>query len=187
MLDNMGTEVYEPQKLEELIVYASEKSLTDQFYGKVKLNKILFYSDFTAYRRRGRSITGAVYQHLPNGPCPHQLLPAMNKLTSTAAVIEREESTYVGTRKRVVSMRPADRQVFDLDDLTIVDEVIKELAPLNSKQVSDLSHETMAWRLTADYQEIPYGTALLDDEGPSEDDIAWLREVAAGAGVDATS
>lgn len=180
----MAANEYHPEKLEELILYVSEKSATDQFFGKTKLNKILFFADFTAYRETGRSITGAVYQHLPQGPCPHQLLPALNALGD--AIMERQESTYVGMRKRLIARRQADLSVFKPDEVGIVDRVIKELAPLNSKQVSDLSHDTMAWRLTADYQEIPYGTAFLDEDSPTADDLAWLKEVSAGAGMEAT-
>jgi hypothetical protein len=34
------------QRLRELIVYISEKSEHDQYYGATKLNKILYHSDF---------------------------------------------------------------------------------------------------------------------------------------------
>lgn len=184
-LDNMEAQEYSPVKLAELIMYVCEKSLGDQFFGRVKLNKALFYSDFTAFRETGHSITGAVYQHLPQGPCPHQLLPALNSLGPS--LVEKPESTYVGTRKRLIPTRDADRSVFERDELTIVDRVLRELAPLNSAQVSELSHETMAWRLTEDGQEIPYGTAFLDSEEPTADDLAWLKEVSERGGMAAVT
>ena len=37
---------------------------------KVKLMKLMWYSDFLSYKARGRSITGLVYQHLPMGAVP---------------------------------------------------------------------------------------------------------------------
>lgn len=181
----METTEYAPEKLQELILYVSDESRNDQFFGKTKLNKILFFSDFTAHRQLGRSITGAVYQHLPQGPCPHQLLPALHALGPD--IVEQQESTYVGTRKRLIPMRQARRDVFDMPELTIVDQVMKELRPLNGQQVSELSHSTMAWRLTDDYQEIPYGTAYLDNDGPGEDDLAWLEEVSRGASMEAVT
>ena len=56
-----GGREYDAGKLGELIVYIVENSLGDPYFGKTKLNKILFAADFEAYRQRGRSITGADY------------------------------------------------------------------------------------------------------------------------------
>ena len=50
------------KKLRELILYICDKSKNHpKKLGMVKLNKILFFSDFTAYLRHGSSITGAKY------------------------------------------------------------------------------------------------------------------------------
>ncbi|MEP6936295.1 MAG: type II toxin-antitoxin system antitoxin SocA domain-containing protein [Nitrospirota bacterium] len=55
----------------------AHKGKTDPRLGSVKLNKLLYYADFTAYRNLEKAITGAEYQHLPEGPardtdCQHR-------------------------------------------------------------------------------------------------------------------
>ena len=171
----MTSHEYDPRKLQELIVYVADMSRGDRFFGKTKLNKILFYADFTAYRRLGHSITGAVYQHLPQGPCPHQLLPALEALGDDLR--EEFESTYVGTRTRLVPLRAAVLELFTGEEVGIVNAVLDDLRPYTAQGISDLSHATMAFRLTRDYHEIPYGTALLANAEPTADDVQWLEDV----------
>ena len=52
-------------KLRELILYLARESEGDDYFGVVKLNKLLFYIDFEAYRRFGKSVTEQEYQALP--------------------------------------------------------------------------------------------------------------------------
>lgn len=174
-------QTYNADKLRELIVYVAHKSLGDQRFGKVKLNKILFFSDFAAYRQSGCSITGAVYQHLPQGPCPQQLLPVLSKMADDVTEIAEPVGSYV--QMRLMPLRAADLTGFSGQEVSIVDTVLDELRPLTNRQVSDLSHETIAWRATRDGQEIPYGTAVLSSDDLTDEDLAWLREVVDGAVV----
>jgi len=168
-----GTD-YDREKLAELVLYIADRSISDARFGKTKLNKILFFSDFTAFRLHGRSITGAEYQHLPEGPCPHQLLPVLESLGTD--IIETREQVGPYTQKRLIAMRKARVELFSGPEIAIVDAVISELAPLTNKQSSELSHETNAWRLTHDKQEVPYSMAVLSMEEPTAADIAWLTE-----------
>lgn len=61
------------RKMKELIVYLTAKSEGDPRFSAEKLNKLLFYCDFTAHRQLGHSITGYSYQNLPSGPAPKAL------------------------------------------------------------------------------------------------------------------
>ena len=51
--------VFNAEKFRELLVYVSKKCEDDPTFGAVKLNKILYYADFAAYRQGGKPITGA--------------------------------------------------------------------------------------------------------------------------------
>jgi hypothetical protein len=52
-------------KLKELVVYLSSLSEGDEYWGAVKLNKLLFYIDFVASRRFGKSVTGGCSKYHP--------------------------------------------------------------------------------------------------------------------------
>lgn len=156
----------------------AERSQDDPHFGMTKLNKILFFTDFTAYQRTGQSVTGATYQHLDQGPCPQQLIPVIRALGD--GVRQMEEQTYAGTQRRLQPTRPADVAMFSGTDISILDEILRLLRPMTARQASDLSHDTMAWRLTKDRQEVPYSTAVLSEEAPTDEDVAWLEGVAHG-------
>ena len=68
------------EKIKEAILYVSKLSKGDPRFGAIKLNKILYYADFRAYRELGNSISNATYQHLNEGPAPRELLPAIEEL-----------------------------------------------------------------------------------------------------------
>ncbi len=177
---------YDSDKLRELVVYIAHKSLGDRHFGATKLNKILFFSDFTAYRQTGKSITGAVYQHLAQGPCPQKLLPLLNEMAEED-VTQLSEQVGSFVQKRLVPKRTADLRKFSGTEVAVVDRVLDDLFPMNAKQASDYSHDTIAWRVTADRQEIPYGTALLSGEEPTDADLEWVEEVANSAALDCAS
>ena len=52
------------EKLQELILYVAKVSEGDPTFGLVKLNKILFFSDFRHFLDTGQSITGQEHQKL---------------------------------------------------------------------------------------------------------------------------
>jgi hypothetical protein len=172
-----GGREYDPERLKELVVYIAERSAGDTRFGMTKLNKILFYADFRSYLRSGKSITGAVYQHLPEGPAPHQMLPCLQSLTRGREIIEKHEPTYAGTQRRLIATREAELGSFTGTEIAVVDQVISEFAPLTNVAASQLSHATVAWRLTHLKQEVPYQAAYLSDDDPSEDDLDWLAQV----------
>ena len=60
--DEVGRDAYDAKKFCELVLYIAKRSEDDPRFCAVKLNKIMYYSDFGAYRRLGQSITGANYQ-----------------------------------------------------------------------------------------------------------------------------
>ena len=65
----------EDARLRELILLICKGSEGDPRFGAVKLNKLLFYCDFSAYAKLGKSITGQEYLALPEGPALKKLKP----------------------------------------------------------------------------------------------------------------
>jgi len=153
-------------KLRELMLHIAKKSETTPCFGSIKMNKVLFYSDFLWYAATGQSITGTTYVKRDRGPAPRGLLPVQEKmLADKAATLEHRPVFPRGWEKRLIPSRPAQLNgLFDADQIAFVDTVIESIAPLTSKQVSDGTHQHLGWRL-ADYnEEIPYFTVFLNDE-----------------------
>jgi hypothetical protein len=168
------------QKLGELILYISKKSVNDPDFGAVKLNKILYFSDFFAYGNWGKAITGAEYQHLRLGPAPRRLLPVRAQLEKDGA-LARQNVQLIGERKQVrtVNLREPNLDLFTAREISLVDDVIEQLAGRNADDVSELSHREVGWKSTREGETIPYGTIFLSDRPPTEAELWRAKELEA--------
>ena len=162
---------FDSDKFRELIVYVAKESEEDPRFGAVKLNKILYYSDFTAYRQLGRPITGATYRKLSEGPAPAQLLAARRELTESgdASVEERPYFTGVQLRLVISDRRIPDVELFAPGELEIVDSVIEFFEGKTAREVSDFSHREPGWVIADEREVIPYETAWLSSEPISQE------------------
>lgn len=167
-------------KFRELLLYIAEQCADDPTFGSVKLNKILFYADFAAYRQLRRPITGATYRKLSEGPAPKELLPSRHHLVDAGRLAIESRSYFGHMQKRPValSVDDADVSVFSESELEIVDETIAFFRGKSAREVSDYSHREPGWILAQDYEEIPYQTAHLSAEPVDQETQLHALEVA---------
>lgn len=149
------------KKLRELVLYISQESEGDDFFGMVKLNKLLFNIDFVAYRATGISVTGQTYQALEQGPAPKRMLPILKNMEKRSEVALREEPFFGYTQKRPLALRQAELSLFSSDEIVLVDRMIKRFWKMKATQISEQSHAFVGWSLAEKGEAIPYGVALL--------------------------
>jgi hypothetical protein len=167
-------------KLRELILYIAAKSESDPNFGATKLNKLLFYSDFLAYRALGRSITGQRYQKLEFGPAPKGILPVLREMEQERACAQAERTHHGLRQRRVVALREADLAAFSAQEIDLVRDVITELWNLTGSEVSDLSHQFVGWQVAGLGEEIPYGTVWIAPPRPlTPEEEQWAQEAIA--------
>lgn len=165
-------------RLRELILYVSQKSSDDPRFGATKLNKILYFADFIAYRLHGKPITGAEYQRLSWGPAPKRLRPIRDRMVEDRELAVEERKFYEREQHRTVALRDPDIGVFSREEIALVDEIIRVLWEHTGSDVSRLSH-TVAWEIVDDGESIPYEAAHLSPESLTQEDIDRARVVAA--------
>ena len=169
------------QRLRELVVYISRKSEPDPFFGAIKLNKILYHSDFEAFRRFGVPLTGCRYSRLKFGPAPKAVVYARDDLVQEGAI--RTERVRIGNFEqiRTIAQRDAVLDLFTPDEIMLVDEVIDRLWPQNATEVSDASHD-VRWKVLRNNDAIPYEFAFLSNDPVSEYENKRTLELAAKYG-----
>jgi len=172
---------YDSDKLRELILHISRQSEGDPCFGAVKLNKILFYSDFIAYRQFGRSITGADYQKLNHGPAPRQLKPLHNRMRHEGAIAVRPNEYGGRMQQRSFALREPILGKFTAAEIALVDRIIQQLWGKNATEVSELSHRFVGWKLAKLGESIPYSLALLTKRDPTEKERQHGRKLEATA------
>ena len=125
-------------------------------FGGNALAGALYLSDFAAYDRLGRSITGSVYVKDRRGPVP--------------AGFDEAFEALVGEGRAV-----ADVSMFTAPEIALVDEVVGQLA---IGADSDWSYGA-GWNAVAYGEEIPYCFAGVSGDDLSDADLERAREIAA--------
>lgn len=156
------------RKLRELIVYLSALSAGDKYWGAIKLNKLLFYSDFMAYLRFGKPITGQEYQALEQGPAPRRLRPLLVKMRQAGDIDIREKTFHRFKQKQTVALRTANVNVFSGPEVDLVHDTIKRFWEKSASEISEHSHAFLGWKLAEIGETIPYKTALIGSRKPTE-------------------
>jgi hypothetical protein len=159
------------RKLAELILFISERSEGDPRFGAGKLNKLLFYSDFGAYRLFGKSITGQQYQKLSNGPAPRRLAAIRDALLARHELAIRQKESSNRNAERSFALRSANLSVFSADEIALVTRIIQENWENDEYHRGYYSTDSAHWEGgVAEFETIPYEWALLSKRPPTDKD-----------------
>lgn len=160
------------RKFGEVIVYVARRCENDPHFGAVKLAKILFYADFIHYSRTGALITGQAYTREDKGPLPADFYSVIKGLNKDGSVTTVERDHFGKQQKHTVARREPDLQLLTGPEVATLSEVIALFEAHNAKQLSDLSHHFVGWKVYRKGEVIPPETAFFSDRplDPSEED-----------------
>jgi hypothetical protein len=179
-----ATAIGDEEKLGELILYISQKCATDPKFGAIKLNKILYLSDFIAFGSWGQAITEVEYQHLRKGPAPKRLLPVRQALQESGKLVVQPMPLRSGNvQVRTVNRVEPNLELFSGREIALVDSIIEDLWDLDAEESSEFSHRFVGWKMTKEGDPIPYGSIFISDEPLSVAEIQRGQELARELGV----
>jgi hypothetical protein len=166
-------------KLKELILYVSQQCASHPRFGAVKLNMILFYSDFLAYLRLGEPITGVEYQKLEQGPAPKRMLSIQDQMKQDGELAIQVVPSWNGEEQhRPVNLRRPNLKLFTADQISLVDSIIAWCKGRNAETLSGFRHQQIGWESAQLGETIPYSTVFLVARSPNGSDIIRGREAA---------
>ena len=155
------------KKFEEAILYIAKKSEMDEKYGSVKLNKLLFCSDFIAFAQFGQPITNQEYQKLEKGPAPRRIIPVIDAMESKGDCAYQERIYYGHPQKRLLALREPKLSCFSGDEIALIDQIINRYWGLNATNVSDKSHLFLGYDIVDMGETIPYETVFVSNRSLS--------------------
>lgn len=130
---------------------------TDGEY-KTKLNKLLFYADFSNFREYTVSITGTRYVRLPYGPVPDNYERYYAELIGKnyLRIEEVDCGTDYLTEKLVTVSKPDLLSVFSDSEIKTLADIKHFFRDYTATQIKDFSHKEKGYRETNENQIISY-------------------------------
>ena len=152
------------ERLAEAILYVSEKCENAQRFGLIKLNKIIWRADFTAFAVRKVPVTGRAYQKLEFGPAPVEMRPLLREMERDKAIeIDSKQLAPDVVEQRIFAMVPANRRYFSPSDFEFLDNAIEYYWDKTGMEASDDSHD-IGWKTREIGDEMPYELVFLSDD-----------------------
>ena len=122
---------------------------------KTKLNKLLFYSDFSYFSEYTTSITGMTYIHDHYGPVPKMSEILYGLLSDEEKIrwhlFPNEQGEFITCDEEITELNE--------DELEVLNKVLLNFKNDNAQTISNKSHEEEAWIETRLKQVIPYDYA----------------------------
>lgn len=147
-----GDRDYSPARLTAMMAYLSEKGV--ELY-KTKLNKLLFYADLTAFYLTGQGISGSRYVHLPFGPVPESYEDVIDLAASSKAININSQGSNASLIEPGERARDTEPEL-SVSDRCVLDWVAETYGHLTTAEITDLSHEEMAYKNTRRSEPIAY-------------------------------
>lgn len=151
--DYNGFTVLNIDKIEAVISYIADK-IKDLF--KVKLMKILWYSDAIFFKENGVSMTGLVYRHEKMGALPvgHYSLMNLENLN-----VQEEMSYSYDIMLHIYPTADMDYSVLSDKETAILDRVITKFENYKTKEIVEYMHKEKAYIETNAGEIIPFSLA----------------------------
>ena len=154
----MTTEKGGISKIEEVYLYIIKNSLMNVNFGHTLFNKILYFSDFDMYERKGKSITQDYYIRSAHGPTAASFVNVISGLKEKKLVRElRAERSKGHIQIRYVLMCDFEPNQLNKDEIKELDRNMARLGGMTAMQVSEYSHQDMPYKATKDGEKIDYG------------------------------
>ncbi len=141
---NTGFRVPDLNKLSEMIVFFAEKLQP----WKTKLNKLLFYSDFSFFKKTAFSISGTPYIALSMGPVPvkfnsiYEYLIGKNTINVEFTIFK---DGGIGERFSPDAGRTFNPAIFSKNELEMLESIAKKFAHTSTQEIIQISHLEKAW------------------------------------------
>jgi hypothetical protein len=158
------------EKLRELILLISEWSQADEKFGAIKLNKLLFHCDFSAFLTFNKPITGQEYFALPQGPAPKHLLPITKRMQARQELAYQQVLYHGFLQKRPIALRTAEVSVFTPSEMKLISQTVQRFWNMSASEISDQSHLFLGWKTAKEKETIPYSTALVSLRRPTKEE-----------------
>lgn len=142
-------------KYENAILYFT-KYCNNNFLGLTKLNKLLYYLDFIAYRDREKSVTNDKYIHKDYGPVPDKVDDIIGALIAKKRLLVNAESWKDGLKYSFEALINPDMNVFDKYEVDLLEKICTEFQLWSTDKIVNQTHLEAPWFYSKPFEIVDY-------------------------------
>jgi hypothetical protein len=168
---------FNTDKFKALVHYICRACADPSKLGKVKLHKILWYSDGSHFLRRGEPITGETYIKKQYGAFAIHLEDVVAELVHEGRLVVNQVPYFGKEKTEFIAKGDSDKGVFSEKELAIVDTNIEYICEDHTAaSISERTHNEI-WEMAALNEPLPYEALLVARFlEPTEDDFCWAKD-----------
>ncbi|WP_373521887.1 type II toxin-antitoxin system antitoxin SocA domain-containing protein [Aquiflexum sp.] len=132
------------EKFVEMIVFFSNKT---PCY-KTKMNKLLFYADFSYFKEYGNSISGIKYRAINYGPVPNMFETIFENLVENNVIdIEYFDKPNGNRIEKLLARknRLFNSEIFSTEELVTLDKIASKFKYISTRDIVEISHLEKGW------------------------------------------
>ncbi|WP_334329684.1 type II TA system antitoxin MqsA family protein [Companilactobacillus sp. HBUAS59699] len=152
---NDGFTKFDFNKFKNMVIYFTN---TTKGLSKTRLNKLLFYSDFTFFQQSTTSISGATYIHDHYGPVPNDFELLYSVLKDDGIIDFVPFNNGHGEELR--TNKSINSSIFNNDELYVLKKISKKFDGFNANKITEYSHKESAYKETKSKKFISYEYAF---------------------------
>lgn len=147
-----------PEKLEQAVLFFLHR-INNQYLGRTKLMRLLYYADFDYFEEFDMPLTGARYRKLPHGPVPDDAERVIQEMIDSGLV--QSITVPLGDRRqeRLEPLVPVDEDVFTSREIDVLGQVASRWERHSTSQIEAASHGEAPWLAVSMGEIIPYEMA----------------------------
>jgi uncharacterized phage-associated protein len=117
-----------------------------EFNDRLKLNKLLFYSDFVSYKLFGTSITGLSYRAIDYGPVPTFYDNIYTYFENENIIASKWIKDSNGSAKETFTTEAGvDSKLFNDEERLVLEIIAEAFKNISSWDLVELSHKEQGW------------------------------------------
>ena len=163
------------EKFEELVHFIIHECRDNpRKLGAIKLNKVAYYADVEAFRRKGSPIAESGYIKRRLGPVPKNILKTLRKLKEAGA-IEIEEPVIMYEPRLFRSLKEPALKHLTEDEQNLIRLIIDYVTERTANCISEETHD-IVWEAAHEGEEIPVYATLAANFGDITDEVLEWAE-----------
>lgn len=129
------------------ILYFLEK-INNQYLGKTKLMKLLYFLDFGYYEKTGKSITNDKYVWYSHGPVPSRAGTTLDYMNSEKIITRSWIKFDSKKQERYLANQKFDISLFTSEEMQELERVAANFENYNTREIEDEAHRDIPWILS---------------------------------------